>query len=131
MRVIGKEKEINSTGGMWYTAPPTGPSGAADTTAWAGAPSTVQATSARTTVVSVETLVYSLKQDKLVWAGRSETTNPSRVDTFVKELANLTVAAHEEGGLAHESREIAAFSCPRTRFPGRARGLPGLERRPC
>ena len=30
------------------------------------------------TIVIVETLVYSLKQNKLVWAGESKTTNPSK-----------------------------------------------------
>ena len=29
------------------------------------------------TVVMVETLIYSVTQDKLVWAGHSKTTNPS------------------------------------------------------
>jgi hypothetical protein len=46
------------------------------------------ATEIRTnTIVSVETLVYSLKQNKLVWAGQSKTTNPSNVDSFIRELA--------------------------------------------
>jgi hypothetical protein len=39
------------------------------------------------TVVTVETRVYSLEQNELVWAGRSETTNPKNVDEFVVELA--------------------------------------------
>ena len=39
------------------------------------------------TIVIVETLVYSLKQNKLVWAGQSKTTNPSKIDAFVKEVA--------------------------------------------
>jgi hypothetical protein len=45
------------------------------------------------TIISVETLVYSLKQNKLIWAGESKTTNPSNVDNFVRELA--TSAAKE------------------------------------
>ncbi len=32
-------------------------------------------------------MVYSLEQDKLVWAGRSETTNAEKVREFVAELA--------------------------------------------
>jgi len=28
-----------------------------------------------------------MKQNKLVWAGQSKTTNPSQVDAFVKEVA--------------------------------------------
>ena len=38
------------------------------------------------TIVSIETLVYSMKQNKLVWAGQSETTSPSSVDSLVKEI---------------------------------------------
>ena len=38
------------------------------------------------TIVSIETLVYSMKQNKLVWAGQSETTSPSDVDSLVKEI---------------------------------------------
>jgi hypothetical protein len=45
------------------------------------------------TVVSVETLVYSLPQDKLLWGGVSETTDPSNLDSFIKEIVK---AAGEE-----------------------------------
>lgn len=37
-------------------------------------------------VVSIETLLYSIEQDKLLWAGTSETVNPKDVRRFVKEL---------------------------------------------
>jgi hypothetical protein len=40
------------------------------------------------TVVHVETLVYDLKNDKLVWAGQSETMNPSNAEKMVKELVD-------------------------------------------
>ncbi len=40
------------------------------------------------TVVSVETLIYSLPKDKLLWAALSETTNPSDVDSAIKALVN-------------------------------------------
>jgi hypothetical protein len=39
------------------------------------------------TVVSVETLVYSLRQNLLVWGGQSTTTNPSSVDRLVHDTA--------------------------------------------
>jgi hypothetical protein len=39
------------------------------------------------TIVIVETLVYSLRQNKLVWAGESRTTNPTNVDAFVHSRA--------------------------------------------
>ena len=45
------------------------------------------------TIVSIETLVYSMKQNKLVWAGQSQTTNPTKVDALVKEI--VTAAAKE------------------------------------
>lgn len=39
-------------------------------------------------VVSVETLVYSLEQDKLVWAAHSRTVDPQRISDFIAELAS-------------------------------------------
>lgn len=54
------------------------------------------------TTVSVETLVYSLKQNQLVWGGRSKTTNPENVNELISQVA---VAAadelNEQGLLAH------------------------------
>jgi len=43
-------------------------------------------------VVQVEVMVYSLKQNLLVWAGVSETNDPgSKVEDFVVQLAAATV----------------------------------------
>jgi hypothetical protein len=79
MRPVAKDKEIRSTPSTMYMGPMYGGYWGG---AWAPAPDI------RTdTIVTVETLVYSLKQNKLVWAGESQTTNPSRVDSFVKEVA--------------------------------------------
>ncbi len=39
-------------------------------------------------VVMVETLVYSVVQDKLLWAGKSKTTNPSNIQKFISDLAD-------------------------------------------
>jgi len=86
MRPVAKEKEISSTTSM-YMGPSYGPYwggyyGYGWGGAWGGG------TEIRTdTIVIVETLVYSLKQNKLVWAGESKTTNPSKVDAFVREVA--------------------------------------------
>jgi hypothetical protein len=86
MRPVAKEKEISSTTSM-YMGPSYGPYwggyyGYGWGGAWGGG------TEIRTdTIVIVETLVYSLKQNKLVWAGQSKTTNPSKIDAFVKEVA--------------------------------------------
>jgi hypothetical protein len=55
------------------------------------------------TIVSVETLVYSLKQNKLVWAGQSRTTNPSNVEALVKKLAGATASELQKQGLIARS----------------------------
>jgi hypothetical protein len=50
-------------------------------------------------IVTVETLVYSLQQNKLIWAGQSKTTNPTRVDAFVRELAVGVADEMKKAGL--------------------------------
>jgi len=87
MRPVAKEKEISSTPSSMYMGPMYGGYwggyyGYGWGGAWGGG------VDIRTdTIVVVETLVYSMKQNKLVWAGQSRTTNPSKVDAFVKEVA--------------------------------------------
>jgi hypothetical protein len=51
------------------------------------------------TTVSIETLVYSLRQNKLVWAGKSKTTNPKQVDTLINKLAAEVAEDLEKQGL--------------------------------
>jgi hypothetical protein len=51
------------------------------------------------TIITVETLVYDLKPNKLVWAGMSQTFNPSHLDTFITELAAAAAAELERQGL--------------------------------
>ena len=51
------------------------------------------------TIVNVETLVYDMKSDKLVWADRSQSTNPSRVDSLIKELVAAAAAEMKKQGL--------------------------------
>ncbi|HKO90432.1 MAG TPA: hypothetical protein VJU61_04735 [Polyangiaceae bacterium] len=53
--------------------------------------------STTTEIIMVETLVYSLAQNQLVWAGRSETTDRPKLQVFVIELAGMT--ARELGRL--------------------------------
>lgn len=92
MRPVAKEKELSSSPSSMYMGPMyRGPMyggywggyyGYGWGGAWGGG------SEIRTdTIVIVETLVYSMTQNKLVWAGESKTTNPSQVDAFVKEVA--------------------------------------------
>ena len=41
-------------------------------------------------VVSVETMIYSLRQNQLVWAGKSKKTNPASLNELVTDLAKDT-----------------------------------------
>lgn len=97
MRVTGKDKQLSVDPGM-YTGPYYGGFwGGYYSFGWGMAytPGTVRTE----TIVSVETLVYDLRQDKLVWAGQSQTTNPSRVDALVKDVVAVAAAEIRKQGL--------------------------------
>jgi hypothetical protein len=97
MRPVGKEQQITATPTMYAGPMYAGFWGGYYGYGW-GAP--YGGTDIRTdTIVSVETLVYSLKQNKLVWGGQSTTTNPTKVDSFVHEVANAAAKELRKQGL--------------------------------
>ena len=49
--------------------------------------------------MEIETNLYSVKDDKLIWVGVSETFNPASVKTAVKEIAAAVVADLRKKGL--------------------------------
>ena len=51
------------------------------------------------TVLITESLVYDLRQDKMVWAGCSQATNPKKVDSLIKDLAEHTARQLQRQGL--------------------------------
>jgi hypothetical protein len=51
------------------------------------------------TVVYVETRVYSLEQNKLVWAGQSKSTDPDTVTELIEQLAGATATELQKAGL--------------------------------
>jgi hypothetical protein len=51
------------------------------------------------TILIVETLVYSLEQNRLVWASQSQTMNPTQVGSFVRELSKTLGTEMEKQGL--------------------------------
>jgi hypothetical protein len=55
-------------------------------------------------IVSVETLVYSLRQNKLVWGGQSTTRDPSSVDRWVHDTARKVVKELERQRLLAAER---------------------------
>jgi hypothetical protein len=86
MRPVAQEKELSATSSMYMGPRYGGYWGGYYGYGWGGAWG--GGVDIRTdTIVTVETLVYSLKQNKLIWAGQSKTTNPSKLDAFVKEVA--------------------------------------------
>ena len=49
-------------------------------------------------IVTVETRVYLLKQNKLLWGGKSETADPYNVEKFIKSIMRATVAEMKKAG---------------------------------
>jgi hypothetical protein len=55
--------------------------------------------SSEDTKIVVETLIFSVPKDKLLWAGVSETTNPKNTDVFMKDLVTKAVKEMKKQGL--------------------------------
>ena len=51
------------------------------------------------TEVTIETLIYSLKQDKLLWAGTSRTSNPEGLQSLITEVADGVASEIAREGL--------------------------------
>ncbi len=51
------------------------------------------------TIVQLETRVYAVKTEKLVWAGKTKSVNASSGEKIIKDLANLVVADMKKNGL--------------------------------
>jgi hypothetical protein len=49
-------------------------------------------------IYSVETNVYSFRQDKLIWSGITKTTNPSKTDKMFNEIADVIAAKMRKEG---------------------------------
>lgn len=96
MRIVGKDQQVTYTPG--YTAPSYyGGFGPYWGYGWGtvSSPGYLQTD----TLVSVETLVYSLDRDKLLWASTSRTTNPENIDSLIKEISDATANEMVKQGL--------------------------------
>jgi hypothetical protein len=91
MQPVSIDKEVVSTPGYY------GPSHAGSV-GW-GSPWAATNNIHTNTIVYVDTQVYSLKQDKLVWSGQSKTINPGQVDDLVRDLSAVTAQELEKQGL--------------------------------
>jgi hypothetical protein len=55
------------------------------------------------TIVVVETLIYSVPRNELVWAGASETKNPKTLQRFIADLAKETTEQLKKQGLVRQA----------------------------
>jgi hypothetical protein len=95
MRVVGKDKEVNysaTTSPSYY-----GGFGPYWGYGWGSAYQTTSVTT--DTIISVETLVYSLETDKLLWASTSRTTNPENLNNLIYDVADATSKEMVKQGL--------------------------------
>lgn len=104
MRVVGNQQRITSTPSNFWAGPPHsafwGPPGWGRPGYWGWGWGMTTAPMIQTdTVVSVETLIFDLTRDKLVWVATSRTTNPSNVPSFIGELSRAAAGALRRQGL--------------------------------
>jgi hypothetical protein len=100
MRVVGRKTDIQYTPGVWV-----GPRYRHFWGYWRwGWGSVWEPQYLRAErVVKVETLVYSITQDELVWAGVSKTVDAGKVDDLVSDLAQALSKQLEKEGLLPRS----------------------------
>ena len=96
LRPVGSEKVKSYSPAVWTSAP--------YGSFWGYYPygwSTlyIPASTREDTVVGVETLVFSVKLNQLLWAGMSETKNPKNLQQFVKDLVVEAAKEMQKQGL--------------------------------
>lgn len=97
MRVVNVEKRLAYVPGTyWYPSPY--PFNGYWRSSWL-APYDPGGYVAEDQVVSIETQIYALASDQLIWAGRSETTNPSSVRKLGRSVVKHVMHALEKDGL--------------------------------
>jgi hypothetical protein len=101
MRVVGQEEQTRYTPDtVWYSAPYYSSFWGYWNYGWSAVYTPGYLTSE--TIVSVETMVYSVEKDMLLWAGKSETTNPKDVRRFVKDLVDAAGKEMRKAGLVQK-----------------------------
>jgi hypothetical protein len=93
MRVVDRRQEVNYVpGGPYY-----GSMYGYWDYGWSAASAPGYVTTSN--IVSVETLVYSVPQDKLLWGGVSETMDPTKLDSAIKEIVDAAANQMKKEGL--------------------------------
>ena len=87
MRVVSQNQQISSSPGtVWYTGSYYPSFYGYWSYGWTAMYQPGQVRSDN--IVSIETLLYSVTEDKLLWAGLSKTTNPDTIPKFINALVN-------------------------------------------
>lgn len=96
MRLVGVDKEVTYTPAMW-SAPYYGTLWGYYGYGWGTLydPGSVR----EDTVLSVETLIFGVAANKLLWAGVSETTNPKNAQKVIEDLVTEAVKEMKKKGL--------------------------------
>ncbi len=95
LRLVGDAERTSST--AWYSQPYYGSFYGYWNYGWSSA--YMYETTWTDRVITLETVIYSIEKDELLWAGRSETTNPKDITKFVKDLANEAGKLLRKAGL--------------------------------
>ena len=96
VRPISADKELTYTPAMW-TNPYYGSLWGYYGYGWGN--TYVPGSVSEDTVIVVETLVFSVPKDKLLWASVSETRNPKTLQKFVEDLVKETAKQMKKQGL--------------------------------
>jgi len=99
LRLVDLSKETSPSVVAWQSMPYYGSFGAYYPYAW-GATIDLTPASARTDVTFVvETLIFDVGGDKLLWAGTSESTNPKGAQALIKDIVDAAVERMTKDGL--------------------------------
>ena len=98
MRLVGdEERTYSSPGAIWYSQPYYPSFWGYWSYGWSAVYTPGYTWTER--VVTLETLIYSIDQDELLWAGRSETTKPKDIQKFVKDLVDAAGKELRKAGM--------------------------------
>ena len=101
MRLVDISKETRPTVVAWESAPYYGSLWGYYPYAWGA---TIDLSPNKTTVtVVVETLVFDVTGNRLLWAGTSETTNAKGAQELVKKLVNAAAEQMRKDGLIRKN----------------------------
>ena len=99
MRVLGEEerKKMRLAGAVWYS----GPSYPGFWNYWQQSWVEVYVPSKAKPdkIYAIETILFSVIDDKVIWAGTSETTNPANIRGFIEEVVKASGKELRDAGL--------------------------------